>query len=1517
MAKPGSVEPQQPELSPIKRALKEIRDLKSRLAEAESRAASGQGDEQNAPIAVVGMGMRFPGGIVDEASMWQLLESGGDAITDVPRERWDWRQYFNRNPEAEGAMYAVRGGFLEDVEKFDAEFFGIAPREAATLDPQQRLLHEVAWQALENAGIPADTMRNTRTGIFAGLSNFDYYRAVFKDDLRIDAYAGSGNSPSMAAGRLAYTLGTHGPALSLDTSCSSSLVAVHLAVQSLQRGECDTAIVGGVNLILAPQMHIAFSRAHMLAPDGYCKTFDAAADGYVRSEGCAVIILKRLPEAVANGDRIVAVVRGSATNHDGRSGGLTAPSPQAQTALLRAAYERAGVTVDQVGMIEAHGTGTSLGDPIELEALGAVFRHRSAELDPVYVGSVKTNLGHTEAASGMAGLLKAVLALQHRTIPPHLHVKQQTPLVTWKDLPFAIPGEKREWQLERDQHRRMAGVSSFGFSGSNAHVVLEEYVPDVAVHSDSEDVQVAVISARTPAALQAVQSQLRDYLLQSGEGALRDVCRTLTEGRMHYAHRRAWVVGTKEELLDRLREGDHADGAEASSAGQRNAAQVESPQLGESRVGFLFTGQGSEHSGMGLELLAQSAVFRSAITRMDAVLEGMADRPGSGLGKTIAEIGRNEAGELGSARYVQPALFAYEWALSELWRSWGVTPQVVLGHSLGEYVAATVAGAMTPEEGMRLVAARGWLTEQFARPSYMVAVAESEDTVRRLLAEARPGAGVSIAAVNGPASVVASGDAAAMAQLEELLRERGIRSRRLRNTHGFHSAALDGMLDAFEAEAAKIKFRIPEIPWVSNLTGMIVDRARPVDATYWRRHLRETVQFQASLQAADPGGQMLMLEVGAEPQLSALAMANGIGPERVVASSGAGRGATEWKAVLTAAAQLYTRGVDFNWKSVGSGRAFRKLPLPGYPFQRKRFWFDGNLPASMSAGSRAVKAAQEQSSMVPMGLDAARISERQEAIHRWAVAVIAVSLLQMQRVSSGREEMPVEVSTNLLINQYGVAASHRRLMDRWLKRLSDEGIVTLQGPGIYNWRHGFQMPDVDALWARAAALLQGDEPLQNYLAHCAAVIVRVLRGELDPLETLFPGGNPELAQALYERSPGSVYANRIAAAAVSAIARDGVQTAMGFARRLRVLEIGAGTGSTTAAILSTLSPRQVIYTYSDVSDVFLKRARLRFVTHPMEFVLFDLDREEHAAAHEGRYDVVIIANALHAAKNLEVSLGRVRQLLQPGGTLLLIETTSAQAWHDVSTGLIEGWQHSEEDSRIDSPLLGVDAWQQAVAKAGLEQFAAFPSADQPTQALGLHVLVAQRRRVEEGAPARMDQVRPALEVSISKNHVGRDGLDSDSLEVAAQTTARSAGRPGILEELAAASVRQRLTLVTERVRSAIAMVLGSSQSPHQDARLMELGLDSLMALELLNRLRREFALETLPSTLIFDYPTAAAIARLILQQLGYEDERPDSVAVSVAPLMMDERPAHSDEELEAMSTDEISALLRMELEAQS
>ncbi|MGB0129290.1 MAG: polyketide synthase, partial [Rhodocyclaceae bacterium] len=531
----------EPELSPVKRALLEIRELRARLAKLENAA--------HEPLAIIGMAIRVPGGVVDLPSFERLLWSATDAIGPIPPDRWNLDEWFDEDADAPGKMTTREGGFIDGVDRFDAEFFGIAPLEAASMDPQQRLALELAWEALEDAGHAPGAQAGSRTGVYLGIANADYGRALFARPERIDAYVSQGNAFSVASGRIAYVLGLHGPAVSIDTACSSSLVALHLACQGLRHGDCDQALVGGVNLILTPEININFSKAGMMAPDGRCKTFDAAADGYVRGEGGVFVVLRRLRDALAAGDRVLAVVRGSAINQDGRSNGLTAPNGPAQEAVLRAALADAGVAPAQVGYLEAHGTGTSLGDPIEVNALGAVMGEGRPAMRPLAIGSVKANIGHLEAAAGLAGLAKAVLALRRREIPPHLHLKALNPYIDWASLPLTVPTAATPWPA--GEGPRIAGVSSFGFSGTNAHVIVEEVPPSAPVVPGFErPLHLLALSARDEAALAELVVRHRAGLAApDAEATVGDWCFTANAGRSHLAQRLS-VQGTSAADLD-------------------------------------------------------------------------------------------------------------------------------------------------------------------------------------------------------------------------------------------------------------------------------------------------------------------------------------------------------------------------------------------------------------------------------------------------------------------------------------------------------------------------------------------------------------------------------------------------------------------------------------------------------------------------------------------------------------------------------------------------------------------------------------------------------------------------------------------------------------------------------------------------------------------------------------------------------------------------------------------------------
>jgi acyl transferase domain-containing protein/acyl carrier protein len=679
----------QEHLSTLKSALFTIEKMRLRLEALERSKAE--------PIAIVGLGCRFPGGANDPEAFWRLLRDGADAVTDVPADRWDVEAFYDPNPETPGKMYTRSGSFLEGVDEFDPEFFGISPREAASMDPQQRLLLEVSWEALENAGLAPGRLSGSQTGVFIGICNRDYAAAYDGaiDPAAVDSHSGTGNIFSVAAGRLSYVLGLNGPTLSVDTACSSSLVAIHLACQSLRQRECDMALAGGVNLILSPLGNIFLARARALSPDGRCRTFDASADGYGRGEGCGVVVLKRLSEAVAAGDRLLAVIRGSAVNHDGRSSGLTVPNGTAQEKLLRRALENAGVNPAEVSYVEAHGTGTPLGDPIEVHALAEVLGRGRPPERPLLVGSVKTNIGHLEAAAGVAALIKVVLSLSHEEIPRHLHFKELNPHISPVQHLVRVAAEPVAWPAGNGS--RIAGISSFGLSGTNAHIVVEPPPPSNAIPSkDTCPVQVLTLSAKSEEARLESARRFELYLRERGEAPLPDVCYTAAVGRSHFPKRLAVVAETRAQAIE---------GLSAFTSGQGRAGVFQGDGEGHTRpaVALAFTGEGSEYVGMGRQLFETHPVFRETLVQCDEILRPYLERPLL----SVLYPKQGDSSPLHEPAYLRPALVSINYALARLWRSWGVEPAAVCGDGVGEYAAAACAGALTLESALRLAAQPG------------------------------------------------------------------------------------------------------------------------------------------------------------------------------------------------------------------------------------------------------------------------------------------------------------------------------------------------------------------------------------------------------------------------------------------------------------------------------------------------------------------------------------------------------------------------------------------------------------------------------------------------------------------------------------------------------------------------------------------------------------------------------------------------------------------------------------------
>jgi phthiocerol/phenolphthiocerol synthesis type-I polyketide synthase A len=828
----------------ITEALRKIDDLTARLEVAE------QGDTE--PIAVVGMGCRLPGGVDSPARYWRLLQDGASGIVPVPANRWDADSYYAEDHSQPGTICSREGGFLTSwqPDEFDAEFFGISPREAASMDPQQRLLHEVAWEALENAGITASAIRGTQTAIFVGLTTYDYSLILARNlsTEEIDPHVPFGNAPNFAAGRLSYFLGVHGPAVVIDTACSSSLVAVHLACQSLRRRESDQALAAGVNLMLSPENSIATSRWGMLAPDGRCKTFDAAADGYVRGEGAGVVVLKRLSDALRDGDAVLAVVRGSAVNQDGPSSGQTVPSGPAQQAVLRAALAAARLEPSEIDYVEAHGTGTALGDPIELGALSQVFAERNGSA-PLVLGSVKTNVGHLESAAGIAGFIKTVLSVHHGYIPRHLHFKELTPNAVEGASRFAIADQGMQWPA--GGRARRAGVSSFGVSGTNAHVVVEQpptpQPPKPSVSQTEPVVNTLVISGKTPARIASTAAMLAEWMTSEGAGvALADVAHTVNH---HRSHHRAFATVCARDRAQAVA------GLQALAAGQ-SAIGVVGPHQGLRKPGtvFLYSGQGSQWAGMGRRLLADEPTFAAAVDELEPLF---VEHMRFSLQEVLAE-GRPVAGDA----QVQPVLMGLQLALTELWRSYGVKPDAVIGHSMGEVTAAVVAGALTKAEGLRVIATRSRLMSRLAGQGAVALLEMDADAAEKTIAEF---AELSVAGYLSPRQTVVAGSVAQVDALLVAVSAQERFARRVNMDVASHTALLDPILTELHSALADLRPTAPQISFISTTADAGVTPT--LDAAYWVANVRQPVRLsQAITTAAEHYG--TFVEISPHPVLT-------------------------------------------------------------------------------------------------------------------------------------------------------------------------------------------------------------------------------------------------------------------------------------------------------------------------------------------------------------------------------------------------------------------------------------------------------------------------------------------------------------------------------------------------------------------------------------------------------------------------------------------------------------------------
>lgn len=1254
-------------------------------------------------IAIIGMTGRFPGAKnVDE--FWYNLQIGVESIsvfTDEELLAYGLDPATLNNPK-----FVKARGVLADVELFDASFFGFNPREAEITDPQHRLFLECAYIALENAGYDSENYQGS-IGVYAGASFSGYLLNVYLNE---DIIKSIDNHQLAIAGdkdylttRVSYKLNLQGPSFSVQTACSTSLVAVHLAAQSLLNGECDMALAGGVSISSFRKTGYFYKEGGIGSPDGHCRAFDAQAQGTVGGEGVGIVVLKRLEDALADGDTIHALIKGSAINNDGSfKVSYTAPRIDGQAKVIQTAQVVAEVEPETITYIEAHGTGTSLGDPIEIAALTQAFRASTEKKGFCAIGSVKTNIGHLDAAAGVTGLIKTVLALRHQQIPPSLHFQEPNLQIDFANSPFYVNTKLAEWKTNGIPRR--AGVSSFGIGGTNAHVILEE-APVQKQGEHNRKYHLLVLSAKTELALETATANLANHLKQHPHLNLADVAHTLGVGRRAFEHRRMVVCQDINDAVKVL----------SSLDSQRVFTQYQQPV--NRPIVFMFSGQGTQYVNMGKELYESEPTFTVVVDRCCELLKPY-------LGLDLRHIlYPNDAAQvteqLKQTSIAQPALFVIEYALAQLWMAWGVHLEAMIGHSIGEYVAATLAGVFSLEDALMLVAIRGRLMQQLPSGE-MLSVQLPEPEIQPLL-----NSELSLAASNGPLSCVVSGVTGAIAQLQQQLETKGVACRRLHTSHAFHSPMMEPILHPFTEQLQKLELHPPKIEFISNVSGTWITLAEATDPKYWVKHLRQTVRFNEGITELIKVQERIFLEVGPGRTLSTFVKQHH--KEQLVILTSIRHSQEQQSDIaflLNSLGQLWLSGVKVDWSNFYTHEQRYHIPLPTYPFERQRYWIEAQKQPRQTAvelSKSLVEACKKQARASITALDEQSYLVNKQYLDSLCTAYINLTLRRLGAFRNTNEQYSFEE----LCEQFKIIPRYRQLLCRFLDVLVEQGQLQ-QEKNLFTNLVPCSPDFIHTLIEEVKIRCINTPHVVNIIQECGDNLPDVLIGEKEPLELYF---------AVRDNKPEIVNSELLLDNHLKKIVRTGMEEVVKLLPpdvNLRILEIGGGGGIATTELLPILPSERTNYTFTDVGGLFLNKARQQFSAYPfVEYRFLDIEKSPvEQGLNNHSFDVVVAVNVLHVTRNITKTLENVRSLLAPGGFLLLWEITQPQLDFDITDGLLMNPLEDEERSR-GNPFLSQKQWQEALRSHGFVEVTAVSE----TEAFGEQILVAQATTsVTDSAP---------------------------------------------------------------------------------------------------------------------------------------------------------------------------------------